>query len=168
VRFVDGDDRGVSSAARRAFAGERLGRRQHEQPSTVAQARERIAALAHADGAVESDRGDAVLDELLMLVFEQRQERRDDDGRTVEQQRRELVAERFAAARRQDQQRVLAARTDRIARPAVMKMEAEAPARRGAPRRSSCGDCTGSASTPRALRSVRAAFNHDRWDAALG
>jgi hypothetical protein len=105
VRLVDGDQprRIFLEQLAELFSGERLGRGEDEQSATVLETRERVAALAHADRTVEADRGNAVLNELLVLILEQREQRRDDDRRPIEEQRRKLIAERFAAARRQDE-----------------------------------------------------------------
>src|SRR6185436_5231343 len=125
VCLVDGDEAGRVLLEERAelVARERLGRGQDEERSAIRQSGERLAALGDTDRAVQSDRRNTVLHQLLVLVLEQRQERRHDDRRAIDEEGGQLIAERFPTARRQDEQRILAAEHAED-RPLLLAMQA--------------------------------------------
>ena len=64
--------------------------------------------LVGGDGAVQLERSDAALAQLVALVLHQRDQRRDDERRSRQQQGRKLVAERLAGAGRHHRQGRLA------------------------------------------------------------
>jgi hypothetical protein len=85
---------------------ERLGRREHDDATTLREPVERRATLRRAQTAMEQYDRDATALEPLRLVRHERDERRDDDRRPAEKHRRHLVDERLAKAGRKVHQRV--------------------------------------------------------------
>ena len=124
VRLVDGDQPGRHDLEQppELGTGERFGRGQDEQRAALGDARQPLAAIGDADGAVEPDRRHAELLHLEVLVLEQREQRRHHHRRRRQQQRRELVAERLAATRRHHEQRVVPGE-DGLDRPLLLAMQ---------------------------------------------